>query len=161
MVNDISAGSIDDHLFKTVAELKVPYVLMHMHGSPASMQNQPTYKNISKEVILFLSERLAVLRQLGVSDVIVDPGFGFGKNIEQNYKMLAQLDLFQALDCPVLAGISRKSMIYKLLNINPEEALSASSALHLRALQSGANMLRVHDVKEAVETVNLFKALNA
>lgn len=161
MVNDISAGSIDPKMFETVADLHVPYVLMHMKGKPKDMQTAPAYKNVTQEVMHFFTERLNELKKLGVIDVILDPGFGFGKTQEHNFELLNNLELLAPTDRPILAGLSRKSMIYKYLNINSEEALNGTTALHMAALQAGAKILRVHDVKEAVETVKLYQALQS
>lgn len=159
MVNDISAGKIDANMYKTVADLGVPYVLMHMRGKPESMQQQTKYDDVTKEVLDFLIQEVHKLRNLGVKDIIIDPGFGFGKSLEQNYTLLKQLHLFKILDCPILAGISRKSMIYNLLETKAEHALNGTSALHMVALQQDAKILRVHDVKEAVEVIQLYQKL--
>ena len=160
MINDISGGTFDLEMFATVAKLKVPYVLMHTFDRPEIMQNDPNYENVVKEVMYFLSRQLDKLNHLGVNDVIVDPGFGFGKTLEHNYSLLQYLDHFQFLECPVMVGISRKSMIYKPLNINPNEALNGSSALNMVSLEKGAKILRVHDAKEAKEVIQLYKLLN-
>ncbi len=159
MVNDISAGKIDDEMYSTVADLGVPYVLMHMKGKPENMQRSTDYKDVTKDVLDFLIKEVFKLRNLGIKDIIIDPGFGFGKTIDQNYKLLQQLHIFKILDCPVLAGLSRKSMIYTYLNTSPEKALNGTTALNLVALQQGAKILRVHDVKEAKETILLWKKL--
>ena len=159
MINDISAGNLDEKLFETVAELDVPYILMHMKGKPKNMQEQTNYENIQLEIIDFLIQKIGKLRQLGVKDIIVDVGFGFGKTVEQNYQLLKSMHQFKVLDLPILAGISRKSMIYKVLNTTPENALNGTSVLHMIALQQGARILRVHDVKEAVEVIKLWKQL--
>ena len=161
IVNDISAGSIDATLWEVVAKYKAPYLLMHMQGRPSTMQQAPTYENVVVDVLDFLIEKVGQLRQLGVKDIVIDPGFGFGKSIDHNYQLLKHLHAFQILDCPILAGVSRKSMIYKLLKISPEEALPATSALHLFALQEGARLLRVHDVKEAKQVIQLWQTINA
>ena len=155
MINDISAGSIDTNMFETVGRLNVPYVLMHMQGSPETMQNKPKYNNIINDIIYFLSERIAKLRAFGVNDIIVDPGFGFGKTLEDNYSILNNLDLFSVLETPLLIGASRKSMIYNLLNSSPQEALNGTTVVNTISLSKGANILRVHDVKEAVECVKI------
>ncbi|MGQ1891519.1 dihydropteroate synthase [Thermophagus sp. OGC60D27] len=155
IINDISGGELDEAMFETVAQLKVPYILMHMKGTPAHMQEQPYYEDVTREVILYLSEKLNRLRELGVSDVVIDPGFGFGKTIEHNYQLLKDLEQFCMLECPILVGLSRKSMIFKYLNGSPEDALNGTSVLNTLALTKGANVLRVHDVKEAVECVKL------
>lgn len=157
IINDISAGMIDAQMFPTVAKLGVPYILMHMQGTPQDMQNQPQYNDVTNEVILFLSEKVLKLRQLGVKDIIIDPGFGFGKTIEHNYTLLRNLDKFKIFGMPLLVGISRKSMIYKPLNITPQEALNSTTVLNTLALADGASILRVHDVKAAVESIKLMK----
>ncbi len=161
MINDISAGAIDPKMFATIAELQVPYVLMHMKGLPENMQNAPKYEDPVQEVIAFLQTRISKLKALGVHDILVDPGFGFGKTIAHNYEILSRLTALEILAKPILIGLSRKSMIYKLLNIHPNEALNGSTALHMIALQKGAKILRVHDVKEAVECRELYEALQA
>ncbi len=160
IVNDISAGKIDPAMYDTVAQLGVPYILMHMQGKPKDMQQKPTYEGVQLEVLDFLIAELGQLRALGVKDVIVDPGFGFGKSIEHNYQLLKELHIFKIMDVPILAGLSRKSMIYKVLECSPQEALNGTSILNLVALQQGAAMLRVHDVKEAMETIRLFEYLD-
>ena len=159
MINDISAGQFDDKLYETVAALDVPYILMHMNGSPKTMQHDPKYDNVITHVTDFFIREVGILRELGVKDILLDVGFGFGKTIDHNYQLLKQLKDFQIIDSPILVGISRKSMIYKLLNIQPQAALSATSALHLLALQNGGNLLRVHDVKEAKEVIELWKQI--
>lgn len=143
-------------MWTTVAELKVPYVLMHMQGTPADMQKAPQYDDVVLEVVDFLSTRVHQLRQLGVHDIIIDPGFGFGKTIDHNYKLLANLEAFKMFELPILVGLSRKSMVGKALGVSPIEALNGTTALHVLALLNGATILRVHDVKEAVEAVKLF-----
>lgn len=155
IVNDISAGSMDVDLIPTVGRLKVPYVLMHMQGKPQTMQYAPTYDDVVIDVIDFCKDKIDVLKAAGVEDIIVDVGFGFGKTIEHNYKLLKQMQDFQIFELPILVGISRKSMIYKPLNIEPIQALNGTSTLHVLALQNGANLLRVHDVREAVEVIEL------
>jgi len=159
LVNDISAGRYDPDLFPLVAELKVPYVLMHMQGDPASMQKRPTYADVVLDVLDFFLEKVADLRRLGVVDILLDPGFGFGKLVTHNYQLLNGLHVFRMLDCPVLAGISRKSMICKVLKVAPAEALNGTTALHMVALQQGARLLRVHDVREARELIQLWREL--
>lgn len=159
LVNDISAGDLDAHMFPTIAQLKVPYILMHMQGNPQTMQLNPHYDNSVKEVIRYFAEKIEKLRTLGVKDLILDPGFGFGKTLKHNYEILDKLEEFQLFQLPVLVGVSRKSMIYKLLNETPEEALNGTTAVHAIALMKGAKILRVHDVKAAVETVRIFNAL--
>lgn len=160
IVNDISAGRLDADLYTTVAKLGVPYILMHMKGQPKNMQEQAAYESVNLEVLDFFIEEVGKLRELGIKDIILDPGFGFGKSITHNYELLQKLHTFQILDLPILAGISRKSMIYKLLETTPAEALNGTTALNMVALQQGAKILRVHDVKEAVETIQLYLQLN-
>ena len=152
---------MDRHMFRTVARLGVPYVLMHMQGTPATMQQAPHYDNVRREVLLHLAERIDRLHQMGVADVIADPGFGFGKTLEHNYELMAHLDDFGALHCPLLVGISRKSMIYKLLNGTPQTALNGTTVLHTYALLHGAHILRVHDVKAAYEARAIVQAITA
>ncbi|MBT8220708.1 MAG: dihydropteroate synthase [Bacteroidia bacterium] len=159
IVNDISAGRIDENMYPAIAEMEVPYILMHMQGNPQSMQKNPTYQNVTLEVLDFFIEELGKLRALNVKDVILDPGFGFGKMTSHNYELMNGLHTFRFLECIVLAGISRKSMIHKALNIAPEESLNGTTALHMKALMEGAKILRVHDVKPAVEVINLYKLL--
>ena len=160
MINDISAGSIDAALIKTVVKMKVPYVLMHMQGVPENMQEGVQYEDVVAQVLDFLIAKVGELREQGLGDIILDVGFGFGKRIEDNYQLLRNLEVFKIPGLPLLLGVSRKSMIYKLLDINPEESLSATSALHLYALQKGANILRVHDVREAMQCIQLWKQIN-
>ena len=158
IVNDISAGSIDVAMTETVAKLKVPYVLMHMQGTPQTMQQQATYDNVTKEVLDFLIKKVSELHQAGITDVIVDPGFGFGKTITHNFELLRNLSVFGILNCPLLLGISRKSTIYKTLGITVDDSLNGSTVLNTIGLINGASILRVHDVKEAIETVKLLEA---
>lgn len=160
MVNDISAGSLDEKMMETVAQLQVPYIMMHMKGTPQTMMQQVEYEDIVKEMLLYFSEKVAKARQLGIHDLIIDPGFGFAKTTEQNYEVLQKLQLFQVLELPILAGVSRKSMIYKPLESSPDHALNGTTALNMIALTKGASILRVHDVKEAVECVKLFSLMN-
>ena len=155
MINDISGGQIDDRMFPVVAELNVPYVLMHMRGVPQTMQQLTDYDNFLQEILYYFSERKARLNQLGVNDVIIDPGFGFSKTLSRNYELMAYLKYFHIFEEPVLVGVSRKSMIYSLLKSTPEESLNGTSVLNTVALLSGAGILRVHDVKEAVECVKI------
>jgi dihydropteroate synthase len=158
IVNDISAGKLDEDLLQTVADFGVPYVLMHMQGIPGTMQQQPHYEDVVTEVLDFFIQKIVLLRGLGVQDIILDPGFGFGKTVEHNFSLLKNLHVFQnVLNLPVLAGISRKSMICKPLGIKPAEALNGTTALHVVALQQGARILRVHDVREAVEVIQLWE----
>lgn len=160
LVNDISAGKMDATLYPTVAKLGVPYVLMHMQGAPQTMQQAPHYEDVVNEVLDFLLAELGRLRALGVKDIVLDPGFGFGKNLAHNYTLLKNLHVFHNVTgLPVLAGISRKSMVCKALHVSPANALNGSTALHMVALQQGANILRVHDVKEAREVVVLYEML--
>lgn len=160
MINDISAGAFDDELISAVAELQVPYMLMHMQGQPENMQQDPQYKNVTLEVIDFFSQKIAILKKVGIKDILLDPGFGFGKNLEHNYQLLKEMDQLKIFEMPILAGISRKSMICKLLKVNPEKALNGTTAAHVVALQNGANILRVHDVKEAMEVVKIMKMVS-
>jgi len=155
IINDISAGQIDSRMFSVMAELNVPYVLMHMRGTPQNMQKQTNYDNLFQDITYFFSERIAQLKSLGVNDVIIDPGFGFSKTVMQNFELMAYLKYFHIFDEPILVGISRKSMIYRLLGNSPEESLNGTTVLNSIALLSGASILRVHDVKEAVECVLL------
>ena len=157
LINDISGGNLDEQMFSTVAALNVPYILMHMRGTPQTMLSETNYNNIIGEIARYFGSKCNALTALGVKDVIIDPGFGFAKTREQNYELLRNLAYFKALKLPILAGISRKSMIYKSLEISSEEALNGTTALNMIALMNGASILRVHDVKEAVETVKLFK----
>ena len=155
MVNDISAGKLDGKMLETISELKVPYIMMHMRGTPQTMKSQNVYDDLLKEIIYYFSERIAEARSLQIMDIIIDPGFGFAKNIEQNFELLRKLDLLHILDLPILVGLSRKSMIYKTLETSPNEALNGTTALNMLALGKGVSFLRVHDVKEAVECIKL------
>lgn len=155
IVNDISAGEDDAAMFEMVAKLQVPYIIMHKQGSPKTMQQNPEYSNVVVDVAKYLSQRILKLNELGVNDIIADPGFGFGKTVEHNYDLLNQLDHFHHLDVPILAGVSRKSMINKVLGTKPENALNGTTVLNTIAVQKGAHILRVHDVKEAVQAVKL------
>jgi dihydropteroate synthase len=159
IVNDISGGDLDENMFRTVADLGLPYILMHMKGIPRTMQQNPSYTNVVKEIILGLSEKANTLKLLGVNDIILDPGFGFGKSREHNYQILNRIDSFRLFELPLLVGLSRKTMIWKLLDITPEESLNGTTALNTLALMGGADILRVHDVKEAVEAIRLVKEL--
>lgn len=159
IVNDISGGEMDKRMFRTVASLRVPYILMHMQGTPQSMQQAPHYDNVRREVMIYMAEKVERLHDLGVKDIIADPGFGFGKTLEHNYELMAHLEDFHELDCPLLVGISRKSMIYKLVGGTPQTALGGTTALHLYALNKGAHILRVHDVAAAVETKKIYLQL--
>lgn len=160
IVNDISGGQLDENMFPTVVKLGVPYVLMHMKGTPKNMQSEAHYDNLIKEILLYFAERVQKLRDLGQKDIILDPGFGFAKTLEHNYELLNHLEELKILELPYLAAFSRKSMIYKLLNSIPEEALNGTSVLNTIALTKGASILRVHDVKEAVEVVKIVKELS-
>lgn len=159
IINDVSGGLLDDKMFETIARLKVPYILMHMKGTPQNMQLNPIYENVTKEVIKSLSERVYKLHELGVSDVIIDPGFGFAKTLDHNYEIFSNLEAFRFFELPLLVGISRKSMIYKILKSTPEKSLNGTTVLNTLALQYGADILRVHDVKSAVEAVKIIQYL--
>ena len=161
MVNDISAGNLDADIFTVIAEIKVPYVMMHMQGTPATMQHAPAYTQVVHEIISFFSEKIRKIQRLGINDIILDPGFGFGKTIEHNYEILCNLTDFRIFGLPIMVGLSRKSMIYKHLGCTPENALNGTTVLNTIALMKGTSILRVHDVKEAVETVNLFNKVCA
>jgi len=160
MVNDISAGNMDEQMLKTVASLKVPYVSMHMKGIPQTMQQDPTYDNVCREVLDFFIAKKDECKKAGIHDVIIDPGFGFGKTIAHNFELLRNLSVFKMLDAPILVGLSRKSTIYKTLGIGAEEALNGTTVLNTIALMNGANILRVHDVKEAKEAVKLWSRMS-
>ena len=159
IINDISGGTLDKNMFRTVARLRVPYILMHIQGEPHTMQQAPHYDNLEQEVFLFLSQRVDQLHQLGVADIILDPGFGFGKTLAHNYELMNRLEDFREFDLPLLVGISRKSMIHKLLGTTPAEALGGTIALNTIALMKGAHILRVHDVRAAVETVRIVETM--
>lgn len=162
IINDISGGQIDDMMFETVAKLNVPYILMHMRGTPQTMQQLTNYNNLLKDIFYYFSQKVSQLNQLGVNDIIIDPGFGFSKSVEQNYKLMANLKYFDIFELPLMVGISRKTMIYKLLDTTPSESLNGTTALNTFALNSGANILRVHDVKQAVECIKIYdKILNS
>lgn len=160
IINDISAGNLDSNMFQTIANLQVPYIIMHMKGNPQNMVNQTNYQDPFKEIYFYFSQKLAALNALGVNDIIVDPGFGFSKTLEQNYELLSQLQLFSNLNTPLLIGVSRKSMLYKLLKTDAQNALNATTVANTIAIQKGANLLRVHDVKEAIETIKITQQLN-
>lgn len=159
IINDVTGGQADEGMFETVAALKAPYILMHMCGTPPNMITQVNYENITKELINFFVEQTQKLKEMGHNDIIIDPGFGFSKNLSQNYELLKQLDLLQVVGYPILIGVSRKSMIYKLLKTTPEMALNGTNILNFASLEKGARILRVHDVKEAQETIKLYSAL--
>jgi dihydropteroate synthase len=159
IINDISAGNLDLEMIKTVAKLQVPYLMMHLKGTPQTMQGLTQYDDIVKEITLYFAQKISEARSLGINDLIIDPGYGFAKTREQNFEVLRKSELFQNLGVPILAGLSRKSMIYKTLNTTVNEALNGTSVLNTLALTKGANMLRVHDVKEAMETITLWQAV--
>jgi dihydropteroate synthase len=160
IINDISAGNLDKAMFEVIAKYNVPYIMMHMRGTPQTMQSMTNYEDIVKEMLFYFSEKVNKARSLGINDLIVDPGFGFAKTIEQNYEVLSKIELFQLLELPLLVGISRKSMIHKVLNTNSKEALNGTTVLNTIALSKGASILRVHDVKEAVECIQLWNKVN-
>lgn len=160
MINDISAGKLDEHMLQTIADLHVPYIMMHMRGTPQNMQQQTEYDNLLKDILFYFSERIAAAKAAGIIDIMVDPGFGFAKTLEQNFELLNKLELFKIIEKPLLIGISRKSMIYKTLETSAKEALNGTSVLNTIALQKGASILRVHDVKEAMECITLVKSLS-
>lgn len=159
IINDISAGEMDEQMFQTVATLGVPYIMMHMQGTPQNMQKEPRYENLIKEVFLYFARKVQQLRDLGAKDIILDPGFGFGKNLEHNYELMAHLEEFRVFELPLLVGVSRKSMIYKFLGGTPQDSLNGTTVLDTVALMKGANILRVHDVREAVESVRIIEKL--
>lgn len=159
LINDISAGSLDDKMMNVIAEYKVPYIMMHMRGTPETMQQLTEYTNVTLDVKQYFAKKLAQARALGIVDLVIDPGFGFAKTTEQNFNVLQNLDLFKTMNVPILAGLSRKSMIYKTLDTTASNALNGTTALNTIALTKGANILRVHDVKEALECITLFTAL--
>lgn len=159
LINDISAGELDAKMFETIARLGIPYVLMHMQGTPQTMQKKPAYLDVTRELLYFFSQKIHQLTQMGVKDIVVDLGFGFGKTIEHNYTLLRELEAFHLLEKPILVGLSRKSMVCKPLNTTPHESLNGTTVLHTIALQKGASVLRVHDVKEAVECIKLVQYL--
>jgi len=160
MINDISAGKLDEHMLQTIADLHVPYIMMHMRGTPQNMQQQTEYDNLLKDILFYFSERITKTKAAGIIDIMVDPGFGFAKTLEQNFELLNKLELFKIIEKPLLVGISRKSMIYKTLETSAKEALNGTSVLNTIALQKGASILRVHDVKEAMECITLVKSLS-
>lgn len=160
IINDISAGNLDNKMLETIAKYNVPYIMMHMRGTPETMQSMTTYDNIVKEILFYFSEKVANARSYGINDLIIDPGFGFAKTLDQNYEVLQKMELFEILELPLLVGFSRKSMIYKTLQSSAEEALNGTTVLNTIALTKGAKILRVHDVKEAMECVTLFNKIN-
>ena len=160
MINDVSAWNIDEEMFETIKKYNVPYVLMHMKGEPKNMQDNPSYEDVTKEVIQFLSEKLNTLNSHGINDVIIDPGFGFGKTNADNYRLLKNIEFLKVFKAPILAGISRKSMIYKTLKVNKLNSINGTTALNMFALSKGAKILRVHDVKQAMECIYLNEEIN-
>lgn len=161
MINDISAGTMDDQMFTTIAKLQVPYIIMHMQGTPQTMQQSPKYDDITHEIIKYFSKKINELHALNVNDIIIDVGFGFGKTRKQNYELLKNLSLFTNLEAPILTGVSRKSMLYKLLETTPEGALNGTTVANTIALLNGTNILRVHDVKEAIEAIKIVNELQS
>lgn len=161
MVNDISGGSIDKKIWNVAKENNVPYILMHMKGTPNTMQLNPVYEDVALDILKYLRDKVYDLRAIGIKDIIIDPGFGFGKTVEQNYGLLGQLSSFRILDCPILVGLSRKSMIYKLLDIDSNQSKNGTTAAHMIALQNGVQLLRVHDVKEAIECIKIYNQMIA
>lgn len=161
IINDISGGTLDEDMFGVVADLKVPYILMHMRGTPQTMTSLTGYDNLIEDMMLYFSQKVNKLRLMGVNDIILDPGFGFAKNLDQNYFLMKHLSDFSIFGLPLLSGISRKSMIYKLLGLTPQQSLNGTTVLNTYSLQAGANILRVHDVKEAVETVKIFNKIES
>ena len=161
IINDISAGEMDEQMFPTVARLNVPYIMMHMQGTPQNMQKEPHYENLLKEVFMYFARKVRQLRDLGMKDIILDPGFGFGKTLEHNYELMAHLEEFGIFELPLLVGVSRKSMIYRLFGATPQEALNGTTVLDTVALMKGVDILRVHDVREAVEAVRLIEKLKS
>ena len=161
LINDISAGLLDKNMLQTIAQLRVPYIMMHMKGTPQTMQTLTDYDDLVKDILFYFSERIEAARTLGIIDIIIDPGFGFAKTLKQNFELLNKLELFKIIEKPLLAGVSRKSMIYKTLESSAQEALNGTSVLNTIALQKGASILRVHDVKEAMECIKLIESLNS
>lgn len=160
IINDISAGELDPKMFKTISELQVPYIIMHMQGSPDNMQKSPTYNNVTQDIIQYFARKIHELKSHAIHDVIIDPGFGFGKTLDHNYQLMKELDFFKVFDNLLLVGLSRKSMIQKTLDISAHDALNGTTALNTMAIYKGASILRVHDVKEATEVVKLLKQIN-
>ncbi|MDO6603535.1 dihydropteroate synthase [Arenibacter palladensis] len=160
IINDISAGNLDPKILEIVGKHQAPYIMMHMKGTPGTMQGMSNYENLLGEILFYFSEKVALARAAGINDIIIDPGFGFAKTLEQNYEILKKFNLLHTMDLPVLTGISRKSMIYRLLQTSPKQALNGSTALHMYALTKGTKILRAHDVKEAMECIKLFNAIN-
>ncbi len=161
IINDISAGNMDDRMLEIAGKLKVPYVMMHMLGTPGKMPSKPVYADVTRDLMAYFADRVAAAKLMGILDIIIDPGFGFGKTVQQNYQLLKELNLFSLMGMPVMVGVSRKSMIYRTLNVSKEDALNGTTVLNTFALSNGAGILRVHDVKQAVEAVKLFMIYNA
>jgi dihydropteroate synthase len=159
IINDISSGRLEPEIIDIVANFQVPYITMHMQGTPQNMQKNPIYKHVIKDLLSYFAEHISSLRDKGINDIIIDPGFGFGKTLEHNYQLLSGMDVFQMLEVPILVGLSRKSMIYKLLHSSPNESLPGTIALNMIALQKGASILRVHDIKEAKELITIYEKL--
>jgi len=159
IINDISAGCFDDKMFHTITAINKPYIIMHIQGSPANMQKNPVYEDVLRDIIKFFSEKINKLKNLGINDIIIDPGFGFGKTVEHNYRLISRLEMFRIFGLPMLVGVSRKSMINKVLKINPADALNGTTVLNTIAILKGANILRVHDVKEAVQTIKIINEI--
>ena len=160
IINDISAGDLDDRMFEVVGKYNVPFIMMHMRGTPKTMQTMTDYDDIVKEILFYFSEKIAKARTFGINDLIIDPGFGFAKTVDQNYEIVRKLELFSSLELPLLTGFSRKSMIYKVLDTTADQALNGTTALNIIGLNKGARIVRVHDVKEAVECVQLWNKIN-
>lgn len=161
IINDISAGNLDLNMLSIVGQHRAPYIMMHMKGIPSNMQDKTNYRDLLGDILYYFSEKVALARTFGINDIIVDPGFGFAKTLAQNYEILKKINLLHSLELPILTGISRKSMIYKLLDTTASNALNGSTALHMYALTNGSHILRVHDVKEAMECIRIYKAINA
>ena len=159
IVNDISGGELDSEMFSTISRARIPYIIMHMQGTPQNMQQAPQYENVLKEIMLYFAGKVRKLHEMNVNDIILDPGFGFGKTLAHNFELLAHLNEFDIFQLPLLVGLSRKSMVYKELGVTPQDALNGTTVLHTIALNKGANILRVHDVKEAVEAIKLWQAV--
>ncbi|RAR70776.1 dihydropteroate synthase [Flavobacterium aciduliphilum] len=157
LINDIAAGMLDEQMLPTVAKWQVPYIMMHMRGTPNTMQQNVDYDNLVKDILFYFSQRIALAKSFGINDIVIDPGFGFAKTTAQNFELLEKMELLKNIELPILVGLSRKSMIYKTLETTPAEALNGTTFLHAFALQKGANILRVHDVKEAIECITLFQ----
>ncbi len=160
IINDVSAGGDSQKMFEIIARYNIPYIIMHMQGDPSVMQKNPQYKDVVNDILIFLAQKTNTLKDMGITDIIIDPGFGFGKNMDHNYQLLSNLDCFRILELPILVGLSRKSMIYSFLNQSSEEALNGTTSLNMFSLTKGANLLRVHDVKEAVEVCKLYSKLS-